>query len=210
MKPKLVFVDWYGTLSNSTFWGHIPSTDPNLYPLRQAAEATLFGELSDLVIPWMKGQHTTEQIVSIISQKSSHSEEQLFSQFVLSAKQMIIDPEVVALVEQLRNSGTKVVIATDNMDSFARWTTPALNLTNHFDGILNSYEQKALKKDFDSSGQSLFFGNYLKENNLRPEECVLIDDSDDKNGNLQKLGIVYQKIRKSSELKNVFSSIISQ
>ncbi len=210
MPPKTIFIDWYGTLSDSTFWGHIPSTDIDLYPLRLAAESTLFGELTGLIAPWMRGGYTTEEIVSNISQKSSFSEELLLSQFTLSTKKMVVDPDVLALVDRLRGAGTKVVIATDNMDSFSRWTTPALSLAQHFDGILNSYQLKALKKDFNSQGQSLFFGSYLQENDLRPDECILIDDSEDRDGNIQKFGIEYIKINQSTELKAILASIISR
>ncbi len=210
MPPKTIFIDWYGTLSDSTFWGHIPSIDTELYPLRLTAESTLFGELSDLIAPWMRGDYTAEEIIYSVSQKSSLCKEKLLKQFILSTEKMVVDPEVLTLVGRLRGAGTKVVIATDNMDSFTRWTTPALGLTHHFDGILNSYELKVLKKDFDTVDKSLFFGSYLQENGLRPDECVLVDDSEDRDGNIQKFGIEYIKINQSTELKDILASIISR
>jgi beta-phosphoglucomutase-like phosphatase (HAD superfamily) len=87
------------------------------------------------------------------------------------------DPETPRLVAQLRRRGVRVVIATDNMDSFSRFTVPALGLSEMFDDILNSFELKALKADCDAGGRSLFFQPYLRAQELAPAQCVLIDDA---------------------------------
>lgn len=62
------------------------------------------------------------------------------------------------------------------MDTFVRWTVPALNLAQHFDAILDSYSLRALKRDKDELGQSKFFGKLLSKNRIDPTSTVLIDD----------------------------------
>jgi hypothetical protein len=56
------------------------------------------------------------------------------------------------------------------MDSFDRFTAPALQLNSHFDVIVNSYSEGQLKTD--NNGES--FLKYLKGS---VAEAVLIEDS---------------------------------
>ena len=76
----------------------------------------------------------------------------------------------------IRENGIKVVLATDNMDTFERWTVPALELEPLFDGILTSVYCGALKSEIQGD-YSPFFDHYLKQNRVRPTEAILIDDS---------------------------------
>lgn len=80
------------------------------------------------------------------------------------------------------------------MDSFPRWTVPALLLKTHFDDILDSHTLKAMKGDMDDSGRSLFFSDYLTKYNILPGESLIIDDSEDKEGRIGNVGIEYRKI----------------
>jgi FMN phosphatase YigB (HAD superfamily) len=80
------------------------------------------------------------------------------------------------------------------MDAFSRWTAPALNLNTLFDGILNSCELGAMKNDLESDGRSLFFNRYLTENDLRPSQCLLIDDSTDTAPAMQAIGLTYRQV----------------
>ncbi len=116
----------------------------------------------------------------------------------------------IHLINQLRATGTKVVLATDNMDSFVRWTIPALGLTNYFDDILDSFSLKALKRDFDEQGNSRFFSGYLSKNNLLPTDCVLIDDSPDIDNNLTTWGITYRQIDPIVGLEQELKKILNK
>lgn len=192
-KVKIIFVDWNGTLSTSKFFGHLDKESPDLYTKIQHA---LFqgGKLEHLLDPWMVGDFNAEFVIKHLAKYINVSSEHLFQEFTKSCQNMFIYPEVLKMINKIRNKNVKVAIATDNMDSFNRWTVPALKLADHFDGILNSYDLKAKKKDFDKNGESLFFGKFLRENDLKPEETVIIDDSEDKDSKLSKYGIGYIKI----------------
>jgi FMN phosphatase YigB (HAD superfamily) len=170
MEPKVVFIDWSQTLSVSKFWEgskHFPEVD-----------RLLFTENSFLIEPWMRGKLVTEDIVNFLALRLKIPKKILLADLIQSCQQMtFVDPQVEKLVQKLRRKKVRVVIATDNMDSFPRWTVPTLRLRQMFDGVLNSHTLRALKKDFDETGHSLFFRNYLNEGNLGISEAVLVDDS---------------------------------
>lgn len=188
-KYKIVFLDWYGTLSVSRFWGHLEDR------ITSKIESSLFGNLKPIIDPWMRGKHKSEDIIKELSDDTSLPYQMLLSEFIKSCENMkFVSEDIEGLVRKLRKKGTRVVIATDNMDSFTRWTIPAMNLQNIFDGILNSHDLKALKRDFDENGKTLFFGKFLKDFGVKHGESIIIDDGEDKDGKIQNSGIVYKKI----------------
>jgi FMN phosphatase YigB (HAD superfamily) len=79
-------------------------------------------------------------------------------------------------LQAIREQGIKVVLATDNMDAFCRWTVPAMHLGGIFDAILDSASLGVLKDDL-VGGRSPFFGPWLSDQRIAPSEAVLVDDS---------------------------------
>jgi FMN phosphatase YigB (HAD superfamily) len=172
---QVVFIDWHLTLSKSVFWEHLAAADSERYELLRKS---LFMTLRQHHAAWMRGAWTSEQIMTLVSHDTQLDFDFVFAEFVRSCQSMqFIDPTVPSLVAELRRRGLRVIIATDNMDSFSRFTAPAMGLPGLFDDILNSFDLKALKEDFDAGGRSLFFDHYLLAHGLAPERCVLIDDS---------------------------------
>lgn len=206
-KYKVVFIDWNGTLSTSKFWGHLENKDKELF---YKIEQTLFGELKSLIKPWMKGEITTEEIIKKISIQVNLDYQTIFDEFVKSCQTMsFVDNKCLKLIEQIRRNGIKVMIATDNMDSFLRWTVPTLKLDSIFDHILDSSTIKSLKNDFDKSNNSLFFDCFIKANKIGKGESVLIDDSVDKDGKIQSYGIDYFRIEAGLGLTPALEQILS-
>lgn len=207
---KVVFLDWNGTISSSKFWGHLEDINHPNNRLFSKIESVLFGKLRHLLKPWMTGQTTSEKVIRQISDKTDLSYEMVMKEFIESCKQMKFGSgNLNKLIQQLRASGTKVVIATDNMDSFPRWTIPSLALTDMFDDILDSYTLKAMKGDFDENGKNLFFSDYLSKNNIQPGESTLIDDSEDKENRIANIGIEYRKIEPIVGLEPELVSILN-
>lgn len=202
IKPKVVFLDWNGTISDSKFWGHLDNASHPLNDFYQRTQASLFGDNKHLLLPWMKGEFSSEQVLSQVSEITGLNYDILYSEFVTSCQGMSFGiSNLESLVKKIQNTGTKVVIATDNMDSFSRWTIPALQLHTLFDDILDSFLLKAMKRDFDDRGNSLFFGDFLCKNHIAPNECILIDDSEDRENRLANFGIDYRRIDSSNELE---------
>ena len=208
-KYKVVFIDWNGTISGSKFWGHL---EDHLHPsshLFPKIESTLFGELRYLIKPWMRGETTTEDVISKVSDKAGLEYGTILNEFVESCRSMeLATDKLYDLVKKLQQAGTKVVIATDNMDSFPRWTVPSMKLNEIFDDILDSYTLKAMKGDFSDNGSNLFFSSYLTKHAIMPGESTLIDDSEDKEGAIGTMGIEYRRIEPLKGLEPELLKII--
>ncbi len=194
---KVIFIDWYKTLSSSVFWQHLEDIKPNIYKKVVSAYLETHGSL---INPWMRGEFTAEQICKKIADSAQEDYELVLDSLKQSAQDMKFDdPSILKLISQVRHTGIKIVIATDNMDTFNRWTVPSLQLNKHFDGILNSWKLKTLKGD----SCSRFFGQYISNNHLSPDECVIIDDSEDKNNTIARYGIKYIQITSPSEVSDI-------
>ena len=124
MKYKYVFIDWNGTLSDSKFWDSIPSLD-----LFEKIQKSLFVKNKHFIKDWMRGKTQSEKIVESISNDIEEDAAFIFSELKKSCEQMKFASErTLPLISELRRKGSKVLIATDNMDTFKRWTAPTLKL----------------------------------------------------------------------------------
>lgn len=202
--PRVIFIDWDGTLSVSKFWEQFEQPDHPLNLYFSKIQAALFSPsapLAEMRDAWGRGSYSAEQIVNELSKIIALDQDTILRELRESCQSMVfVTNEIPTLIQQIRSKGPKVVIATDNMDTFSRWTTPALKLSEHFDGVLNSANVKALKSDLDPSGNSLFFKDYLEENHLSPQECLIIDDSQNNQGPLSSFGINYHLIEPGTGL----------
>lgn len=189
MKKKVIFIDWNKTLSYSLFWEHLQdSSHPNHHQL-PVIEKWLFVDNRDAINPWMRGELSVEDIVGKMSRDTNIDHDILLSELQRSCEEMryCID-NLENIVEQIRANGIKVVIATDNMDTFSRFTVPAMRLDAIFDGILNSYTIGHLKDDEQPDNSIQFFDEYLAKHGWGYTDAILLDDSPDKNGKYRRLG----------------------
>ena len=106
----------------------------------------------------------------------------------------VTDSNSISAIQNLRSKGIKVVIATDNMDTFRRFTIPAMGLEKYFDGFLISNELCAYK--YQTIGKKIpFFDEYLMKNDLTYSDIVLLDDCQDKTGIYKELGFEIELIK---------------
>jgi FMN phosphatase YigB (HAD superfamily) len=174
MPLKTIFIDWDGTLSVSRFWGHWQTEDISAYNLIQRS---LFRDNPGIIHDWMRGFVSAEQVCAEVSIRTNIDRHKLILNLEKSCREMkFIYPDSLDIIQEKRKSGIKVLIATDNMDTFNRWTMPSLKLDEYFDGVINSFTRGALKNEVDNAGRSLFFQHYLSQNSLFPEETLWIDD----------------------------------
>lgn len=147
------------------------------YTLIQQA---LFGASNDLVRNWMLGIYSTETIVDRLADITGLSSAELLQELQYNCEHMtFIDGNAIDTIQGIRSRGTKVVVATDNMDTFRRWTVPALRINDLFDDVLTSDTTGAFKSQTDADGVSPFFDRYMAQNDSKAGEAVLIDDSID-------------------------------
>ena len=204
--PKVIFIDWNKTLSHSLFWSHMIKKNHPYKRYHNKIVQFLFVENKELINSWMRGQYTSEDISGKISKAIKLDKEVILQELALSCKNMsFISPKIPALIKSIQQKGIKVTIATDNMDTFRRYTIPGMNLVNIFDDFLVSCDLKCLKGDFKKE-KLLFFDNYLQENNLFYSEVVLLDDCLDTTGTYDKLGFKIVETDSPKRLLEILSS----
>ena len=167
LKPT-VFVDFHGTICHDRYWRSLANEH------QQALQAFLFESNSQLVGEWMRGLHTAEAINQIVAAELDLPYEALWTAFVTDCRSMHVPPTVFARLRLLRPLAN-IVLMTGNMDSFTRFTAPALGLDGYFDAISNSFDEGRLKTD---DGGSLF-SQYASRFGTPIEQCVVVDDADD-------------------------------
>lgn len=202
MQPKVLFIDWAGTLSNSRFWERWES-DPKHAAKYQLIQNVLFTDAHDLLVDWMRGYKTVSNIVDYVADVTGLAYDELIAELQYSCEHMALaDSNLLDLIQNIRGKGISVVIATDNMDTFSRWTVPALNLENTFDGIILSVDRGAMKADVHSDGTSPFFNHFFLSTGIKPNETLLLDDSLN-NKKVEKFGIKFLHVSDKSPLSSL-------
>jgi len=207
--PKVIFIDWNKTLSDSFFWWHLQNVMHPHNKHLEAIEKSMFQKNRHLINPWMRGEYTLEDIVKILSDDSGVSQDIILNELVESCRQMqYVSEEIPELINKIRNKGIKMVIATDNMDTFERFTVPSMRLKDIFDDFLISHSLRVLKGDVQENSIP-FFDGYLNKNNLTYMETVLLDDCADYTGVYDRLGLQIIQIISPEKLVNVLKEYAS-
>ncbi len=185
---KVIFFDWNKTLSNSLFWNQLADEKHKRHSWHENIIKFIFIENKHLINDWMMAKIDEAYIANLISNKFGYSKDIVLSDLAESCQNMqLVNDEVLMLISNLRNKGTKCVISTDNTDTFMKYTKPAMKLDNYFDDFIVSFDIKKLKFDIEDN-RIPFFDDYLKNNQLSYNDVLLIDDCIDKSGTYSKLG----------------------
>ncbi len=122
LSGRVIFSDWHGVLSRDPFWTSI--RDSATHPLHEQLEAGMAGVFDparDIAGGWMKGLLSSDQVIAQmgIQLRGRFTGDFLARRLDLDCARMKVN---VALFEVLRviRAEAMVVIATDNMDCFAR------------------------------------------------------------------------------------------
>lgn len=201
--PQVVFVDWHNTLSTSRFWAH--DRRSRLPPdVLDNVESYVFSQ-DELVTTWMLGHLSAEEVCALAAEDLGLRPEEVLADLEQSCRGMKLhDPSVVTVLRSLSRRGIKVVLATDNMDTFARWTVPALRLATVFDEILCSASCGWLKASLHD-GHSMFFEPWLTDHGIRPGRGVLVDDHPAEA--VEAIGMGQRQVRHPGDLARVLAEI---
>jgi FMN phosphatase YigB (HAD superfamily) len=167
MEKSVICIDWNGTLNNENFFR---SLDQETY---SKIQTVLFTAQKQMVVDWMKGKYTSEEVVSYLAHYLGIPFDDLWDVFVDDCMTMSIDPEIRSQIEKLKERYT-VILITGNMDCFTRFTVPALNLNELFDGVYSSHESGILKDENDGE----VFVTCLQKHDGSIAEAHLFDDSE--------------------------------
>lgn len=172
--PSVVFVDWNGVLNNDVFWSGIRNnaSHPLHRPLRSACEDLFRQPL--IVKNWMKGNLTSQQIISTFEQRfgPDFNPSDLHRELGESCKRMPLKSDLIKTLSSVRRSSF-VVLATDNMDCFYSQIDQRSDIRENFDSLLCSSVLGVLKAEDPKA----FFGPWLTAHNLSFADAVLIDDA---------------------------------
>ena len=206
-RPKIIFIDWDQTLNHFRFWGHWRTTRPADFDIIQQQ---LFGPSQrDRIHAWMRGQLTSEDICGWLESEHGWPASRLMRELQQSCQsEGFTDPSVANLIARLRTRGSRIVIATDNMDTFNRWTIPAMDLSAHFDAILNSFDLGALKSDVADNGRWPFFDQFMKNQGVSYKDCVLIDDSTNLEPIANQFGLPYRRVAEHQLLGDHLTALL--
>ncbi|MES2225641.1 MAG: HAD family hydrolase [Patescibacteria group bacterium] len=188
MKP-ILFIDFDGTLCHDRFWRSLPKEE------YEKTRELLFSDDKTYVREWMKGKHTAEEVNEKLAEHLGIPFEVLWNVFVQDAKTMRVSKEVLEAIGRLRSRYTTVLL-TVNMDSFSRFTVPALGLDGYFDAISNSYYEGKFK--VDNGGE--IFREYLDRFSAPLATSVLIDDSLDACETFRSLGGIAHPVTPEKDL----------
>lgn len=166
MHKPILFIDFDGTLCHDRFWRSLPEEQ------YKKVQTLLFEEEKSYAEEWMKGKRTAEEVNQFIAGKLDIPFQALWAVFVKDAETMRVSKEVLETIGNLRDKFTTILI-TVNMDSFSRFTVPALELNNYFDDISNSYYEGKFKSDNEGE----VFRDYMQKYSAPVERSILIDDS---------------------------------
>lgn len=206
---KTIFLDWNKTLSNSIFWEQMKNPAHPQNSFAEKLEEFLFKKNYFLINEWMLGREKSEGICQKISEAISLEFDILFEELVISSQKMkFVDERIPEILKVIRKKGIGVIVATDNMDTFRRFTVPGMELDKIFDGFLVSSELGCFKYDIVNS-RLPFFDDYFRLRKLSYEEAVLIDDSIEKTGTFEKIGFEIKNVRNKQELVKALKAYVS-
>ncbi|MCR4322825.1 MAG: hypothetical protein NUV61_01930, partial [Candidatus Azambacteria bacterium] len=112
---KTLFFDWNKTLSHSLFWEQWHNDN---HPNRDKSEILtreLFMNNGDVIKKWMLGDVVSEDIAELLSEKVGLSKKEIIDDLSYSCQNMSYAFDgLLKIIQDLRKSGIKCVIATDN------------------------------------------------------------------------------------------------
>jgi FMN phosphatase YigB (HAD superfamily) len=165
MKP-ILFLDFDGTLCFDRYWRSLPAEQ------YEQVQNLIFGNDRSMLKDWMIGKFTAEEINAHIASSTGIEYEYLWKIFVRDCETMTIAMDLLDTIDKLRATYV-VILITTNMDSFTRFTVPALKLDRHFDYINNSALDRTQK--YENGGE--LFAKIAERLGTVLQKCILIDDN---------------------------------
>jgi FMN phosphatase YigB (HAD superfamily) len=188
---RVIFSDWHGVLSRDPFWVSIRGSAAHpLHAQLEAGMAGVFASGRGIANEWMKGLLSSDQVIAemAIQLDKRFHDDFLARRLDVDCARMRVNAELFEVLRVMRAEAS-VVIATDNMDCFARAFEQARRRRHRLahgretlgdwavicDDIICSSDVAALKADDPRA----FFGPWLDRHGMGFTDAVLIDDRAD-------------------------------
>jgi FMN phosphatase YigB (HAD superfamily) len=191
LSRRVIFSDWHGVLSRDPFWTSIRrSATHALRGQLEAGMAGVFDPARDTASEWMKGLLSSDQVIDEMGIRLPRQfrDDFLARRLDEDCARMTVNAELFEVLRLIR-AEAMVVVATDNMDCFARAFEHARSRRRRrsrdretladwamiCDDIICSSQAGALKSDDPQA----FFGPWLTAHWVDFSDAVLIDDRAD-------------------------------
>jgi hypothetical protein len=188
---RVIFSDWHGVLSRDPFWVSIRGSAAHpLHARLEAGMAGVFASEHGVANQWMKGLLSSDQVIAEmeIQLDKRFRDDFLARRLDLDCARMHVNAELFEVLRVVRAEAS-VVIATDNMDCFARAFDQARRRRHSLtrdretladwavicDDIICSSQVAALKAEDPRA----FFGPWLATHGMGFADAILIDDRAD-------------------------------
>lgn len=198
MQKTPLLIDFDGTICFDYFWR---SADESI---KGYIKEFLFSGKSPLVESWMKGDLTSEDVNAVISRNLGIDYDYLWKIFVSDCRSMYIRPSTTSLIKKAKKKFFTILI-TDNMDSFDRFTLPALGLEKYFHHIANSYNYMALK----NQEKGKLFQLVASRNKVNLNEAILIDNSKVNCTMFSALGGQSYLVKTADDIESILIKLLS-
>lgn len=183
-KKSVLFVDFNGVVSYNPFWHSLRNKEHPLHVYMEQIENYLFKDAIEIVMDWMIGKHTSEEIHRLLEREIGVPYDTLFPLFCDECSHIDISHRILEHIQELRQ-WYHCVLITDNMDSFDRFTLPNNPmLYTVFNEIHNSYTMKRFKK----SDEGAYFKEVVERQGAIFQNSILIDDSKNNCALFESLG----------------------
>ena len=207
-KLKVIFIDWYLTLTSTTFLNKLKIENHALF--KQFINIIFENNPEGWQYDWAKGKLSKEDVANKIAQAGIMPYEKVLYTFADCCSNQTLDyPNALKKIDKLRKTGIDVVLATDNWDVFTDYTVPCLQLNSHFHDILSSHQIGYLKRD-EQKNSIPFFNSYLEKNNIPSEQSLLIDDNIINTETCQRHHMQGIKVQSTKETLNLLDTIIKE
>jgi FMN phosphatase YigB (HAD superfamily) len=188
---RVIFSDWHGVLSRDPFWVSIRgSASHPLHAQLEEGMARVFAAERGIANEWMKGSLSSSQVIAGmgIQLDRRFRDDFLARRLDIDCARMHVNAELFEVLRAMR-AEAMVVIATDNMDCFARAFEQAQRRRHRTsvaretladwavicDDMICSSHVAALKAEDPQA----FFGSWLARHGVAFADAVLIDDRAD-------------------------------
>lgn len=172
---RMLFIDFNGVISYKPFWFSLKDPGHPLFKIGNAVEDYLFKSNREIVKDWMFGKYTSEEVHLILKEniQDEFDVEDLYEVFCEDCRNLDISKNILNELRKLKDH-YYLVLMTDNMDSFDRYTLPAHpELNEVFDEINNSYNVRCSKRDNNCE----IFTRYIDTYDVHKSESIFLDDS---------------------------------
>ena len=112
--------------------------------------------------------------------KASLNQEEFYDYWFSAEKEV---PELIEFAKGQQKEGKKIIILSNNFKERSKYYEKNFQFLNNFDGLYFSWQTGYLKPNPKA------YEKILEDHNLKPEECIYFDDSEENIKIAQSLGI---------------------